>query len=39
MFAINHAAAALVLKRRYPTVRMVFISAGCSSGRVRYGSL
>lgn len=25
MFAINHAAAALVLKRRYPTVRMVFI--------------
>jgi len=25
MFAINHAAAALVLKRRYPTVRMAFI--------------
>lgn len=25
IFAINHAAAALVLKRRYPTVRMVFI--------------
>ena len=25
MFAINHAATALVLKRRYPTVRMAFI--------------
>ena len=25
MFAINHAAAALVLKRRYPTVRMAFL--------------
>ena len=25
MLAINHAAAALVLKRRYPTVRMAFI--------------
>ena len=25
MFAINHAAAALVLKRRYPTVRMALI--------------
>jgi len=25
MFAINHAAAALVLKRRYPTVRIVVI--------------